>query len=975
MSEPVVLIRLLGPFELVRDGKPVPLARRPALLLATLALRLGVPVSYGAITDLLWSGDELPADPRRAIQTYASRLRDVLGREAILGYGDGLRLDLDPDQVDLYRFRRLVGGDTDSAEAELASLTEALGLWTGVPLSNLAAEPLADAEAAALLDEVLSVAERRDELRLQIGDTDEAFVASLRRLTTQHPWRERTWCHLMLALYRTGQQGEALAAFTRLVTVLRDDLGIDPGPEATRLHQRMLARDPELLEPASPARPAGPPVSGSPAPEPPAQLPAGSPAFVGRRRELSELAALLDRPADRVRVAVVSGPAGVGKTTTVVEAAHRARGLFPDGQLYAEGTRGGAAVPARDILGAFLRDLGTAGDDIPPSAADRAALFRSVCARRRLLIVVDDAHSAEQVTALLPGAGECAVLVTTRRRLSVPAANVSLDLDVITAAESHQLLATLAGADRLAAEPEAAAAIVEACAGSPLALLIVGGRLATRPAWPLAHLRDRLAGPGRLAELRLDGRSVEAALDATTSTLDPLVEARFRALGALPVDLVDVESAAALWEIDRADARDLLEDLCDVRLLDPAAPDCYSWHGLIGSYLRVRPGPADHRGRRRALRQAIASITNARDRLRPRDRPHQPVVAAIAAAVDGVVFAERHDVHAWVHPRMGLLVGLAHDALTSADEEQAVEAAALAPNLEVVLAECCGSRSNIEELLRAVTGTPLPPAAAHFVAASWQNLAAILSDHGRFAEARPAAERAMELWQRLGDRFGEAAMLNNLAVLHDRMGDHARAVEVGRRCLAAVEGQPVALRIRCQLTAAQLLARQGDVDAARAAMAAVRELHPPEPGSFDAYELRLAETYVQLAGGRPADAVAAAEATLAAAREGRSERLVASSTVLLARARRLAGQDSLQTAAEALQLLAGQGRHDVRVTGEALAELAHAHRAAGDATSAAACVAEASRLIDGAQLADTPWAGALLGELALGRDEVVETHR
>lgn len=963
VPEPVVLVRLLGPFELLRDGKPTPLARRPAVLLVALALRLEEPVSYDAITELLWSAEELPDNARRAIQTYASRLRDVLGREAVVAYGDGLRLSLDPDQVDLYRFRRLVGsaaGAAASPREELASLSEALGLWTGAPLSGLAAAPLVDAEAPALLDEVLSVTERRDALRLRLGDTDEVFVASLRRTTAEHPWREHSWCHLMLALYRTGRQGEALATFARLVAVLRDDLGIDPGADATRLHQRMLAGDPELLELTPSARPAGsaPPSAA----EPPAQLPAGSPAFVGRRFELSALTALLDRPADRVRVAVVSGPAGIGKTTTAVEAAHRARARFPDGQLFAEGSKGGAEVPARDILGAFLRDLGTAGDDIPPSLAERAALFRSVCARRRLLVVIDDAHSAEQLTSLLPGAGECAVLATSRRRLGLPA-NLALDLDVISAVESRELLATLAGADRLTAEPAAAAAIVEACAGWPLALMIVGGRLATRPAWPLSYLRERLAGPGRLAELRLDGSSVQAALDATTGTLDPSVEARFRALGALPADLVDVESAAALWETGRAEARDLLEQLCDVRLLEPAAPDCYGWHGLIGSYLRDRPGPADHSGRRRALRQAIASVTSARDRLRPRDRPHQPVVAAIAAAGNGVVFAERGDVHAWVHPRMALLVGLAHDALTSADEDQAVEGAALAPNLEVVLAECCGSRDNIEDLLRAVTGTALPPAAAHFVAASWQNLASILSENGQFDVAREAGERAMALWRSLGDRFGEAAMLNNLAVLHHRMGDHAKAVEVARRCLAAVEGQPVALRIRCQLTAAQILAPHGDLDAARAALAAARELHTPEPGSFDAYELRVAETHVHLGAGRPIDAVAAAEEALAAAREGRSDRLVVRSTVLLARARRLAGQDSLKTAAEALQLLAGQSRQDVRAAGEALVELAHAHQAAGDVVSAGACTAEAARLIDLAGLEGTPWAAALLGQV------------
>ncbi|RIQ20405.1 hypothetical protein DY240_17935, partial [Jiangella rhizosphaerae] len=270
----MVVVRLLGPFELLRDGEPVPLARRPAALLAALALRLNAPVSYGAITELLWSEAELPANSRRAIQTYASRLRDVLGREAVVAYGDGLRLDLEPDQVDLYRFRRLVGTGAESTREELAALTQALDLWTGAPLSGLAAEQLVDAEAPALLDEVLNVAERRNELRLLAGDVDDAFVASLRRLTTEHPWREHTWCHLMLALYRTGQQGEALATFARLVAVLRDDLGIDPGAEATQLHQRMLAGDPELLEPTPSARAAAP--ATPPTAEPPAQLPAGS---------------------------------------------------------------------------------------------------------------------------------------------------------------------------------------------------------------------------------------------------------------------------------------------------------------------------------------------------------------------------------------------------------------------------------------------------------------------------------------------------------------------------------------------------------------------------------------------------------------------------------------------------------------------------------------------------------------------------
>ncbi|MBB5786416.1 AfsR/SARP family transcriptional regulator [Jiangella mangrovi] len=955
------MIRLLGPFALFGGSEQQPLARRPAILLAALAVRIGTPVSYDALTELVWSEEDLPANARRAIQTYASRLRDVLGREAIVAQGDGLLLDLDPDRVDLHRFRRLVTTRTEqaaSAREELDTLTEALGLWTGPPLSGLASERLAEVEAPAILDEILSVVERSNDLRLQLDDIDDALVASLRRMTAEHPWRERTWCHLMLALYRTGQQGEALTTFSRLVDVLREDLGIDPGAEATQLHQRMLAGDQDLLLPARPE----PTASPSPPAPTPAQLPAGSPAFVGRRRELDALGALLERPADRVRVAVVSGPAGVGKTTTVLEAAHRARARFPDGQLFAEGTSGGTAVAARDVLGSFLRDLGIAGDDIPSSTADRAALFRSICARKRLLVLVDDAHSADQITALLPGAGECAVLVTSRRRLALPA-NLSVDLDTISATESRELLATLVGADRLAAEPEAATAIVETCAGSPLALLIVGGRLATRPSWPLAHLRDRLAGPGRLAELRLDGRSVAAALDATTGTLEPPDEARFRELGALPIDVVDVDSAAALWRVGRAEAGDLLEQLCDVRLLEPTTPGCYGWHSLIGSYLRDGPRPHTEAGRRRVLRQAIASVANARDRLRPGDRSHHAVIAAAIAAddSDGVTFPQLSDLHAWLHPRTLLLISLASVGLASADDEEAVEAAALVPLLDSVLTECCTAHEITEDLLRAVTTAPLPPSAIHFVASARHNLAATLSDQGRLHEAMAGAEEAIATWRHLGDAYGEAAMLHNLGLLHSRLGDFTTAVEVMRQCLAAADALPAVLRLRCQRTYAYLLARHGDAAAALETLQATRKLAVPEPGSRELHDEFVAEAAAHLTAGEPEAAIAVAEMTIATVRQMGSDRLTAQAKVLLARARRLAGQDSLETAADALQLLLGH--HDVQTKCEALAELALAHEAAGDTGSARACAAEAGRLIGIAGLRGTPWATSLFAEL------------
>ncbi len=361
------------------------------------------------------------------------------------------------------------------------------------------------------------------------------------------------------------------------------------------------------------------------------------------------------------------------------------------------------------------------------------------------------------------------------------------------------------------------------------------------------------------------------------------------------------------------------------------------------------------------LQQAIASVANANDRVRPGDRPRHPIVAAIDA--DGVVFAERGDVHAWLHPRLPLILRLAGDALTSPDENQAVEAAALSPSLDQLLYECCGA-DGTEELLRAVTVTPLPPSADRYVGGAWHNLASTLSEQGRLAEVDEAATQAIAIWRRIGDRYGEAALLNNLAVLQGKRGDYAAALELMRQCIEAADALPVMLRARCQISFADLLARSGDPTAAQVALAAARALQPPEPGSVSEYHDLTAEVEVHLAADRPIEATAAAERAVAAAREMHAVQWSARATVLLTRARRLAGQDSLDTAAVGLQGLIGLSRANVQWTCEALIELAHAHRARGDLDSADACAAEATRVADLAGLGGTPWADALFGQFA-----------
>jgi DNA-binding SARP family transcriptional activator len=236
-----VTVRLLGPFEVRRGEEALRLAARPSLLLATLAVRLPAPVSYGKLTELLWPGQDQPADSRRAIQTYASRLRNRLGRAAISSDRDGLRLALDRDQVDLHRFRDLTTGEAPSPTKELDLVTEALTLWRGEPLEGAALDPLKRAEGPAMLEELIATTERAAQLRLDLNRIDAVFLTTLGRLTAEQPWRERMWGQLMLGLHRAGRRGEALRLYQQLVTTLREDLGVDPGPEIVGLHQHLLA--------------------------------------------------------------------------------------------------------------------------------------------------------------------------------------------------------------------------------------------------------------------------------------------------------------------------------------------------------------------------------------------------------------------------------------------------------------------------------------------------------------------------------------------------------------------------------------------------------------------------------------------------------------------------------------------------------------------------------------------------------------
>ncbi|HZM80031.1 MAG TPA: NB-ARC domain-containing protein, partial [Candidatus Limnocylindrales bacterium] len=353
------------------------------------------------------------------------------------------------------------------------------------------------------------------------------------------------------------------------------------------------ARQPDRAEPSS-----GDKVGGSPTP--PRQLPT-TPHFVGRAAELAALSELVDQPLETgtVVISAVAGMAGIGKTALAVHVGHRLAKRFPDGQLFVDlhgFTAGIAPMQAGQALGRLLRDIGVPDERIPSDLDERAALWRSVLAGRRMLMVLDNARDSVQVRALLPGAPTCLVLVTSRNQLSgLVAADGAhpITLDLLTEAEAHQLLTRRLGADRVAAEPDAVAQIITACAQLPLALAIVAARAATEPHLPLhalaGELRDNNSSSssgGRLAALRTDdpATGVRAVFSWSYQALTPLAARLFRLLGLHPGPDISAPAAASLAALPLPDARGLLGELTRANLLIEHVPGRYTFHDLLRAY-------------------------------------------------------------------------------------------------------------------------------------------------------------------------------------------------------------------------------------------------------------------------------------------------------------------------------------------------------------------------------------------------------
>ncbi|GAB2986761.1 AfsR/SARP family transcriptional regulator [Saccharothrix stipae] len=595
---------VLGLLRAVRGGGEVDLgAAKQRAVLAVLLLARNAPVSRDQIIEAVW-GDNTPTSAVNLVQTYVAGLRRALEpsrarrapAELLTSVGDGYLLRVDPHAVDLDEFERGVAaaarlrasGDLISAAT---ALDEALGLWRGEPLGGVAGL-FAEVERGRLVERRLAVLEERAELLLLIGRGAE-LVPSLTTLVGEHPLRERGHGLLMRALCQAGRQAEALAVYREARRVLIDELGVEPGPELRKLQQAVLAgENPEPERPTLPMELRPPAADLSPAITP-AQLPRVSASLIGRDDELKRLDGLLAAYPEGGLVLVVTGPAGVGKTALALHWAQGVREDFPDGQLYVDlhgYDPNQEPLGAGEVLSRFLRTLGVPSPDIPVTVEERSALFRTLIADRRMVVMLDNARGSTELLPLLPGPPSC-VLVTSRRRLVGLVAHAEarlVELDMLDLDASVAVVSRVAGRD--ATEAAALRRLAVLCDGLPLALRIAAARLAVAPSLRVAELVAELDDEhGRLAALGLEDEdsTVRAALDASRRALPPLPARLLALLGLHPGPDVTAFVVAATARVRVGEAQRALDALTAANLLSVNEPGRYGAHDLVRVYMRT----------------------------------------------------------------------------------------------------------------------------------------------------------------------------------------------------------------------------------------------------------------------------------------------------------------------------------------------------------------------------------------------------
>jgi len=793
-----VRFALLGPVDVHGGGGPVEI--RGALrrgLLATLLLNHGSVVSTDRLGELVW-GDNPPTSVTTSLYNQIMRLRQALGEDAdrIRAVAPGYLIHVEPGELDLDEFARLCSLAREAtAHQRWTSASElyaeALALWRGDILADV---PMLQSNAAIhqFQEDRLVAVRGRIEADLNLGRHEEV-VGELHALISDHPLRETFHEQLMLALYRSGRQADALGVYRDLRRFTVAELGAEPGLALRELHNRILRSDPGLDAPKPAPIPRPMPKSASPGRSVPRQLPADTRLFTGRYNELAALDALAKAAGDGAEpgmavISAINGLGGLGKTALAVRAGHRVAAQFPDGQLFID-LRGYSddqePVDAGYALDYLLRSLAVSPQAIPKDLGERAAFYRSRLAGTRTLILLDNVASTAQVRPLLPGAPGCLVVITSRNRLMGLDDAHLLTLDALSTDEAVSLLRRTAGLSRVpeAEDQHEVELLVELCGRLPLAVRIVAARLRHHRSLTVARLVAELRmTAGRLAHLRDEDRDLASVFESSYVDLPPAEQRLLRRLSLTPGPDFDVRGVANLIDQDYRGAERLLESLLDHNLLIQHTPLRYRLHDLVRAFaLGLGRTDADEQGESAALDRLLTYFEHgahaANSNLIRTRRPGPPPSAAAPAVA--AELTDRDSSLAWMQAERANLLALIPYA---AERGRVARAVYLAANLTTHLHQD-GLWPQAEQMHVAVIDLASAADDAPAEAEALANLAWVRSKTGRTAAAIQDYEHALAVSRKFDRRDIEALALGGLAEAHSQRGDAPASIATYKQAL------------------------------------------------------------------------------------------------------------------------------------------------------------------------------------------------
>lgn len=759
-------VRLLGPFLFLVNGRDVtPTAGRLRTLLAVLAMSAGAAVTTVRLAEELW-GDDSPVDAGRSLRTYVTRLRAVLGAGVISTEHGGYRLECEPDRVDALRLMNLVATNVTAPDSR-RHLAAAAGLWRGEPFSGIDGHRLIEEERPKLTQAYLSAVEQLVTLDLADGHAGilNRQLSVLTALAERHPTRESLWTRLIQVLHRLGRHEEARECFALIKARLADDLGADPGAALSRAAAELSTPQTALATVV------------------PRQLPAVPAGFTGRQGELEALTRFLEEheaSRDGMLVVALHGSGGTGKTTLAVRWAHEVADRFPDGQLFLNlcGYGPGQPVEPAEALDTMLRGLGVSGDAIPPGIDARGALLRSTLASRRVLIVLDNARSAEQVRPLLPGPG-VVVLVTSRTQLRGLAARDGarrIQVARLLPTESRTMLGKLLTSQGTAYDEADLVQLAEACAHLPLALAIAAERAGRYPGIPIsesiARLQDAQDRLGAFDSGDDDTASLRAVFAMSYDALDPAAARMFRLLGVHPGCDVSAAAAAALASVPVSAAARLLDVLSDVNMVDQRPGGRYEQHDLLREYAGELVGDAERdQASERLACWYIHSSINARHQLDR--RPNLSDFGEITDGVTPLTFADEGAALTWYDAEYRSLVAMAESSLTAG---RGLTTARIVHSLNAYLV----TRWYLDEALELQTTALTAAQAAGQVmaeAVSCQQIGGTCFQRGQYAESEAWIRRAVTLFDEIGDAVGRCVSQAALGLALQMSGQLDASIE------------------------------------------------------------------------------------------------------------------------------------------------------------------------------------------------------